>query len=195
MLTCINPFEVEFKRDRESAYVELQNTIPTHQFSIDDAGIRTTLNWIPEVHGVNMTESVATIRNGQELNINRWYGINYPRSSFDTTKAKAHLWIEAMVGATLLYHHNTRRSSDELLIGENNGGILFNSRVWTSGVGSTRLGISFFANSDHDVSALARHLVQQTIVEPSGIKNIFIIYPQSGDCFNLKLRVCRPLIG
>ena len=52
MLTCINPFEVEFKRDRESAYIELQNTIPTHQFSIDDAGIRTTLNWIPEVNGL-----------------------------------------------------------------------------------------------------------------------------------------------
>ena len=147
MLTCINPFEVEFKRDRESAYIELQNTIPTHQFSIDDAGIRTTLNWIPEVNGPNMVESVATIRNGQELNINQWYGINYPRSSFDTTQAKAHLWIEAVVGATLLYHHNTRRSSDELLIGEGNGGILFNSRVWTSGVGSTRLGISFFANA------------------------------------------------
>ena len=44
---------------------------------------------------------------------------------------------------------------------------MFNSRVWTSGVGSTRLGISFFANSDHDVSALARQLAQQTIVEPS----------------------------
>ena len=166
MLTCINPFEVEFKRDRESAYIELQNTIPTHQFSIDDAGIRTTLNWIPEVNGPNMVESVATIRNGQELNINQWYGINYPRSSFDTTQAKAHLWIEAVVGATLLYHHNTRRLNEELLIDEDNRGILFESRVWTSGVRSTRLGISFFAKSDHDVSALAEQLVQQTIVEP-----------------------------
>ena len=167
MLTCINPFEVEFKRDREAAYIGLLNTIPTHQFTIDDAGLRTTLNWIPEVHGVNMTESLAAFDVGQEVQFNRWYGINYPCSSFDSTKEIVHSWIEAMVGATLLYHHNTRRSNDELLIGEGNGGILFNSRVWTSGVGSTRLGISFFAKSDHDVSALARQLAQQTIVEPS----------------------------
>ena len=166
MLTCINPFEVEFKRDREAKYIKLQNTIPTHQFTIDDAGLRTTLNWIPEVHDVNMTESLAVFDVSQEVQFNRWYGINYPCSSHDSAQEKVHSWIEAAVGATILYHHKTRRSNDELLIDEDNGGILFNSKVWSSGVNPTRLGIKFFSESVHNVSALVKWLVKHTIVPP-----------------------------
>ena len=100
-----------------------------------------------------------------------------------------------MVGATLLYHHNTRRSNDELLIGEDNRGILFNQ-----GSGQAESEVQGWEFRSLQRAIMTYLLLRGTsfnkrLLNLTRIKNIFIIYPQSGDCFNLKLKIYRPLIG
>jgi hypothetical protein len=164
-IVCINPFYAEFDSDPGSDdhdFVDLQDGVPRRQFFIDDAG-GTTLNWLPDASNLNLTETLATIGDEQDIQTNQWYALNYPdlRSEPDT---KAHTMITAIIGTTLLYHHRTERPLE--LIQPGNQGLLYTGSLWSNRGSNGRLGITDFKDGEHGVSALVYSLVKNGIFDP-----------------------------
>jgi len=163
-IVCINPFYAEFDSDPGSDdhdFVDLQDGVPRRQFFIDDAG-GTTLNWLPDASNLNLTETLALIGNEQDIQTNQWYALNYPDLLSDNTKA--HSMISAIIGTTLLYHHQTERPLE--LIQPEDQGLLYTGSLLSNGGRKGRLGIKAFEGRMHEVSALVNSLVENGIFEP-----------------------------
>ena len=196
-MMCVNPFFLGLNPSTEFVRVNEQG-IPTRQFQIQDAGLDTTLNWLPNQKDSGLDEVLASFNENQGVCLNQWYALNFRDPSIFLSEltsdinpnqnveeaheaargfAKVLLEIEGMIGATLLYHHlreNPNRSAnggDEDLIGYDIRtqvplGLLFESGVWTSGVRSTRFGITNLKGRTHPVSSLLDALVKKRIIQP-----------------------------
>jgi len=142
-MMCVNPFFLELNPSTEFVRVNEQG-IPTRQFQIEDAGLDTTLNWLPNQKSSGLDEVLASFNENRGVCLNQWYALNFrepyiflseltreinPDQNVEEAHeaargfAKVLSEIEGMIGATLLYHHlreNPNRSAntdDERLIG------------------------------------------------------------------------------
>ncbi len=124
-MMCVNPFFLELNPSTEFVRVNEQG-IPTRQFQIRDAGLDTTLNWLPDQKDSGLDEVLASFNENRGVCLNQWYALNfrnpyiflselhlrqYPNQNVEEAHeaargfAKILSEIEGMIGATLLYHH------------------------------------------------------------------------------------------
>ena len=159
---CINPFYLEFDSNTEQDLVQVnQDGIPTRQFPIPDAGLSTTLNWVPDPSGLTVDESIESYSGDGPLLYHRWYALNYPDLPSAQEVLKQHMLITAIIGTTLLHHHQV--DSPQMLIGRNYAGLLYEDRIWSSRTTKGRLGITSFEGTQ--LHTLVEALIANGIIQ------------------------------
>ena len=161
-MMCINPFYVEFDSNTDQDLVQVnQDGIPTRQFPIPDAGLNTTLNWVPDPSGLNVDESIESYSGDGPLLYHRWYALNYPDLPSAQEVLEQHRLITAIIGTTLLHHHRT--DSPPVLIGPNYGGLLYEDRIWNRNATKYGLGVTSFESTP--LHNLIHALIENGIIQ------------------------------
>ena len=80
-MMCVNPFFLGLNPSTEFVRVNEQG-IPTRQFQIQDAGLDTTLNWLPNQKDSGLDEVLASFNENQGVCLNQWYALNFRDPSF-----------------------------------------------------------------------------------------------------------------